>query len=248
MFGYICGKLSAANWRLTPILGGGVLLTMLGLRELVTSLNLFDKKKTDAKEKKPEELIEIATGSEGDEATTPTATDASATGEAVLDSGAVVLSRVCALILAVVIAGSLIFAKEVRDIPEDYGRDNANHLLAQFLVDNGLEYGYATFWYAQAITVISDSAVRVRNINVKAGEGISAYHYQSSTRWYDDQEGVDEYFVILSLAEYSTASKSPKWAEWMETCYSRHYDDVNGFMIYVFTENILSEYGSLANK
>ncbi len=249
MFGYICGKLSAANWRLTPILGSGAFLTVVGLRELVTSLNLIGKKKAPvAEEKSRDELIEIEQNSEGVETTVPTNTGTDNSGEVVLDGGAVVLSRICALILAVVIAGSLIFAKEVRDIPEDYGRDNANHLLAQFLVDNGLEYGYATFWYAQAITVLSDSAVRVRNINVKAGEGISAYHYQSSTRWYDDQEGVDEYFVILSLAEYSTASKSPKWAEWMESCYSRHYDDVNGFMIYVFTENILSEYGSLASK
>ena len=110
----------------------------------------------------------------------------------------------------------------------------------------GLEYGYATFWYSQAVTVLSDSQVRVRNITADKN-GVRGRHYQSSLNWYNDQEGVDEYFVILSAKEYADVSSHRSWMEWMDSCYLRHYEDPNdlaGYVIYVFSENILRSYGS----
>ena len=210
MFGYICGELSAANWRLTPILGSAAMLTVCGLRDLTSDLGIFEVKEN---------------------------------GGAV-----VVLSRICTLVLAVVIASSLVFAKELKAIPADYGRDNTNHRLAEFLVEEGLEYGYATFWYAQAITVLSDSEVRVRNMDVK-DNGVVGRHYQSSLNWYNDQEGVDEYFVILTSSEYRKVFLTDTWQTWVDEYYLREYDspnDANGFMVFVFSENILRDFGSEA--
>ena len=157
------------------------------------------------------------------------------------------LSRVSALFLAVVIASSLVFAKEVKALDPEYGRDNTNHRLAEFLVEEGLEYGYATFWYAQAITVLSDSEVRVRNMQIDDDDGVVGRHYQSSLDWYNDQEGVGEYFVILSSSEYRDVFLTDNWKRWMDECYLRHYDspnDANGFQVYVFSENILRDFGS----
>lgn len=209
LFGYICGELSAANWRLMPIIGSAAMLTLCGTRDLVSDLG----------------LIEVGEGA----------------------GATVVLSRIGALVLAVVIASSLVFAKEVKALDPEYGRDNTNHRLAEFLVEEGLEYGYATFWYSQAITVLTNSEVRVRNMQIDDRHGVEGRHYQSSLDWYNDQEGVSEYFVILSSSEYKDVFLTDTWERWMDECYLRHYDspnDAKGFQIYVFSENILRDFGS----
>ncbi len=242
MFGYICGELSAANWRLTPILGSAAMLTVCGLRDLVSDIGL-----SSAEEKK--ELRE------------PTEEDAKLYDESVPTApveepikkpcAKVIISRISALVLAVTLLSSYVFAKEIDELPADYGRDNTNHRLAEFLVSEGLEYGYATFWYSQAITVLTNSEVRVRNIDVKDREGVVGRHYQSSLNWYNDQEGVGEYFIILSATEYRTAAVTQRWENWMDNYYLRHYEDPNdcaGFRIYVFSENVLSSFGSDAKE
>ena len=209
IFGYICGELSAANWRLMPIIGSSAMLTVCALRDLVSDLGLFEVKENCG--------------------------------------AAVVLSRIGALVLAVVILSSLVFADEVKALDPEYGRDNTNHRLAEFLVEEGLEYGYATFWYSQAITLLSDSEVRVRNMDVDDRKGVIGRHYQSSLNWYNDQPGVDEYFVILSSTEYRSVFTTKSWQQWMDECYLRHYEspnDAEGFQIYVFSENILRDFGS----
>ena len=211
MFGYICGELSAANWRLTPILGSAAMLTVCGLCDLTSDLGLFEVKENGG--------------------------------------ATAVLSRICALVLAVIIASSLVFANEVKSLDPEYGRDNTNHRLAEFLVEEGLEYGYATFWYAQAITVLSDSAVRVRNMDVNDRAGVIGRHYQSSLNWYNDQDGIDEYFVILSASEYKKVFLTDTWQMWMEEYYLREYDspnDADGFLVFVFSENVLRDFGSEA--
>ena len=209
IFGYICGELSAANWRLMPIIGSSAMLTVCALRDLVSDLGLFEVKENGG--------------------------------------AAVVLSRIGALVLAVVILSSLVFADEVKALDPEYGRDNTNHRLAEFLVEEGLEYGYATFWYSQAITLLSNSEVRVRNMDVDDRKGVIGRHYQSSLNWYNDQPGVDEYFVILSATEYRSVFTTKSWQQWMDECYLRHYEspnDAEGFQIYVFSENILRDFGS----
>lgn len=209
IFGYICGELSAANWRLMPIIGSSAMLTVCALRDLVSDLGLFEVKENGG--------------------------------------AAVVLSRISALVLAVVILSSLVFADEIKALDPEYGRDNTNHRLAEFLVEEGLEYGYATFWYSQAITLLSNSEVRVRNMDVDDRKGVIGRHYQSSLNWYNDQPGVDEYFVILSATEYRSVFTTKSWQQWMDECYLRHYEspnDAEGFQIYVFSENILRDFGS----
>ena len=209
IFGYICGELSAANWRLMPIIGSSAMLTVCALRDLVSDLGLFEVKENGG--------------------------------------AAVVLSRIGALVLAVVILSSLVFADEVKALDPEYGRDNTNHRLAEFLVEEGLEYGYATFWYSQAITLLSNSEVRVRNMDIDDRKGVIGRHYQSSLNWYNDQPGVDEYFVILSATEYRSVFTTKSWQQWMDECYLRHYEspnDAEGFQIYVFSENILRDFGS----
>ncbi|MBQ4140011.1 MAG: hypothetical protein IJD70_01630 [Clostridia bacterium] len=240
LFGYVCGELSAANWRLTPIIGSSIMLCVCGLRDLVSDFGLF----------KVEEKAEVPEATEEDAELYDEGSTMSAVREAKISgkkTAQVVLSRVCSLVLAVLILSSYVFAKEIDAIPADYGRDNTNHRLAEFLVSEGLEYGYATFWYAQAITALSNSEVRVRNMDTNERDGVIGRHYQSSLNWYNDQEGVEEYFVILSSSEYQKVSSTKSWQSWMDEYYLRHYEDPNdakGFRIYVFSENVLSYFGS----
>ena len=97
--------------------------------------------------------------------------------------------------------------------------------------------------------MLSDSEVKVRNIDVKDNAGVIGRHYQSSLHWYNDQEGVDEYFVILSASEYRKAYVTDTWQTWMDEYYLREYDspnDASGFKVFVFSENILRDFGSEA--
>ena len=241
LFGYICGELSAANWRLTPILGSSIMLCVCGLRDLVSDFGFLkvEEKKEDAEPTEADYEFETEERALPEADVLPKKT------------AEVVLSRICSVVLAVVIAASLVFANEINEMPADYGRDNTNHRLAEFLVEEGLEYGYATFWYAQAITVLTDSEVRVRNMDVNDNRGVFGRHYQSSLDWYNDQEGVEEYFVILSSSEYKKVYRTESWQTWMDEYYLRHYEspnDANGFMIYVFSENVLRDFGSDARS
>lgn len=132
-------------------------------------------------------------------------------------------------------------AKLIADMPFNYGRDNYLHSLSEKLEAEGLSYGYATFWRSQSITLLSDSRVKCREILVKDNRdplwGITTDHYQSSIKWYEDQEGVDEYFVLLSGQEYHTVMLSDYWLDLCDRAYVREFE-VDGYHVFVFSENI----------
>lgn len=145
------------------------------------------------------------------------------------------------LVLVVLALLSSYNAKLIADMPFDYGRDNELHRLAERLESEGLSYGYATFWRSQSITLLSDSAVKCREILVKNDKddlwGITTDHYQSSLKWYEDQEGVDEYFVLLSGSEYQTIALSDYWVDLNKRAYVRDFM-AEGYYVFVFSENI----------
>ncbi|MCI8668057.1 MAG: hypothetical protein HFI34_00830 [Lachnospiraceae bacterium] len=82
--------------------------------------------------------------------------------------------------------------------------------LAEYLEENDLEYGYATFWYANIITMMSDSRVKVRGISLEE-DGYRKRLYQTNTNWYEDIDGYDKYFVILSNREMEEYYNQPQY-------------------------------------
>ncbi len=105
---------------------------------------------------------------------------------------------------------SIINLSSVAEIPSDNYKDNVLFTLASTLEKENLTYGYATFWNANSITVISDSKVKVRDVTVDDG-GITPRFYQSSSKWYKTQEGQNDYFILLTDSEYSDLkSASPE--------------------------------------
>ena len=146
-------------------------------------------------------------------------------------------ARVMALVMSVMMLGSAVNFKTMADMPMDYGRDNILHQLTEVLEENDLEYGYATFWRSQAITLLSDSRVKTRMILVGDFKGVYTDFYQSCYSWYEDVPGVDRYFVLLTEAEDDAAYVNIEWYEFKKE--NKHeiiqYKD---YVIYIFDRNI----------
>lgn len=222
MFGFICGKLSNANWRLTPMIGTGVLLAVFAARELSHAgrarlLAAGEVKATPSDDLAPEHC--------------PAETDDVALGRVELRSGMLLACFLC--------FAALISLGEIMKMPSDYGRNNELHQLSEYLQENDLEYGYATFWRSNAITLLSDSKVKVREVLASSSLGIVTDYYQSSTRWYDESEHekYDKYFVLLSYSEYSAVCDTDMWQT--ITSHSLIEElEYEGYYVFVFSEDL----------
>lgn len=150
LIGWVFGKLSSANWRLSPIVVTSVILCIMFVRWIVGG--------TDYK-------------------------------------------RLAAIVVIPIVCMVLITAKDIFTMDKQTSENAELTNLAEYLEQNDLKYGYATFWQANIITLISDSEVKVRVIN--AGEsGYVKRLYQTNRNWYEKAEGYDRYFVILTEEEY----------------------------------------------
>ena len=77
---------------------------------------------------------------------------------------------------------------------------NSGMRLARFLEQQGLQYGYATFWNAGQVTVLSDSKVKVRQIEFHQMLPVPMRHL-SSNRWYDPAAWQGPTFILLKKDE-----------------------------------------------
>lgn len=149
----------------------------------------------------------------------------------------IVGARIMALVCALLIMGSAVNAVQISRMPKDHGRDNILHELTEVLEENGLEYGYATFWRSQAITLLSDSRVKTRMILADSTDGIWTDYYQNCYSWYEDVDGVDRYFVLLSDSEDYSASLNDVWEEFKQNN-DHEVIELGSYVIYIFNRNI----------
>lgn len=73
--------------------------------------------------------------------------------------------------------------------------------VAEFLEENDLHYGYASFWNANIITMMTDSKVKVRNVNIE-GSSITPYFYQARAEWFVTNPNQNNYFILMTNQEY----------------------------------------------
>ena len=71
--------------------------------------------------------------------------------------------------------------------------------VGNYLKSEGLEYGYATFWNSNSITLLMDSEVKIRCIGQSSGN-LYARMYQTNVNWYKDNS-YPEYFLLLEENE-----------------------------------------------
>ena len=157
-----------------------------------------------------------------------------------------VAARVGALLLAVLIVMVAVPAMKIAAMPPDYGRGNSWHVATRELEERGLEYGYANFWWAELITMLSDGQVRVANIASGQTRPLP-YKYQVPKDSFDDKD-TDSYFLLL------TESENAAMSAWLSeqrytgriveefTIESEPYN-LRGYVgkllyVYVFSENI----------
>lgn len=76
--------------------------------------------------------------------------------------------------------------------------------LVAFLQQNGLRYGYSTFWNAGKLTVLSAHGVRIRQVNFEHGLPMPMRKL-SSNRWYDPDYFHGETFLLLQDNELQSA-------------------------------------------
>lgn len=180
MFGYIFGILSAANWRLSPMICTGVMVCFAAFRAA-----------------KPHILA----------------------------------VRFSVLAVCVLVLLSAISVKTVAEMDRNGIEKNEKYQLSQFLEENGLEYGFATFWNSQAITVLSDSRVKVANTDINEN-GITPCYYQTNKNWFAAQEGVDKYFVLASDYEVSILEQTEDWG--LFSSLVQDVIEIEGYKIFIF--------------
>lgn len=157
MAGYVFGRLSGGNWRLSPLLCSAILICAAYVKMCIS-----DRKTV----------------------------------------------RFGYLAMAVVVFINLLISAKVMSIDAEAYKENIYYQLADELESRGLEYGYATFWNANVITLISDSKVTVRSIDISSDSKISKGYYQSESYWFDDQPGVQKYFMLLTKREFTDVAQN----------------------------------------
>lgn len=158
-----------------------------------------------------------------------------------------IAARVGALLLALLVLLGCVSAVEIARMPADYGDDNSWHAVSAELTARGLKYGYANFWWAESLTMISDGELVVANISAGTRTP-QKYNYQQPANSYDDRADANGYFLMLTESEEATMSA---WLNLQRTqgaireeftVESEPYD-LRGYSgsvvyVYVFDENI----------
>lgn len=157
MIGWVFGKISGVNWRLTPIEVMGFIITVLLIFELTES-------------------------------------------KIYIRLGGVLLIP---LMLFCLISGGGVFG-----ISTDYKNENKIFKEIRLLEENGCTYGYATFWNANPVTVLTENKIKVRGMKITEGE-IKNRFYQSRKSWYSGESDKNEkYFILLTAGEYKNTDIS----------------------------------------
>lgn len=151
LYGYVFGRLSTANWRLSPIICSAVVVCVLVWRYIW--LNAVSK-------------------------------------------------RIAGLWASLIVLGCFVTVSQILQMPFDYGFDNAHHKAIEVLKKYDLDYGYATYWNANILTLLSDSEVKVRDVNFDNGEYKNGW-LNCDRQWYKTQPGRDKYFILFAEHEYN---------------------------------------------
>lgn len=148
-FAVTFGRLSGANWRLTPLLGTSLISTFFTAADLI--------------EEKGDSL------------------------------------RKGVLLLIALIITAIIPARTILTTPADYGRNQVLFVTARQLQDYGLKRGYASFWWAGALDMISEGKLEIANVNLEKDMPAKNF-YQQAYDVYDDKDS-ESFFLLMSEKE-----------------------------------------------
>ena len=110
-----------------------------------------------------------------------------------------VIKRIGVVTLISMILCSFITFMDIAEMPSDYGKNNSWHSLAKELEARDLQYGYASFWWANSTKMISGE-VHLACVSIRPS-GITKDKYQSRKDSWDNKD-TDEYFLVMTEQEY----------------------------------------------
>lgn len=148
--------------------------------------------------------------------------------------------------VAVVFAGLLTSAYPTfvrSNAVSQLNRDEQNTEAAQlsgliaFLQANGLHYGYATYWSAGIISVLSDEDVLVRQISLD-GALPMPFRFLSADRWYNADTWKGETFLLLTKNQVEKVDWAQLAALGLSVTRKLQFGDA---FIFVFGENIAAK-------
>ncbi len=146
-------------------------------------------------------------------------------------------NRLGALVLAITVIVSLVAALETANLPMASSKSRHLFRLSEYLEGNSLTYGYADYWESQAISVISGPDVKVRGIRLDEDGNVMPYYYQTDSAWYEDQAGVDKYFILLDSGDHFAYIRSDHYLEHMDNIVEE--TEVDDYYLIVFDVNPL---------
>ncbi|WP_303835267.1 hypothetical protein [Ruminococcus flavefaciens] len=150
IMGYVFGVLAAADWRIIPMIGTSLIVSILFLCWSIT-------KNAD-------------------------------------------ISRITVILFVPIFMAGYLHCNDVRKMKKDEYKRSTQYMLADFLEDEGVSKGYATFWNANSVTVITGESIKVSDVDVSE-RGVFMRPYQSSKTWYVTDPQQAEYFLLLSSYE-----------------------------------------------
>lgn len=161
------------------------------------------------------------------------------------DRAAGAMPRLAAALAVAVLVFTSPVSLSLTDLPRrmaqgDLDASNERMRLARFLESNKLQYGYANFWAANQLTVLSRQAVRVRPILYPDGLPAPMQHL-SSGRWYEMAAWNGPSFLLLGAEE----AKQVNWSELAKrTGQEPRMLAFEGWKIAVFDHNIARDFPS----
>lgn len=148
-----------------------------------------------------------------------------------------VAKRLGALVLAIMLTISTVAACETASLPMSGSKSRHLFRLSEYLEENSLTYGYADYWESQAISVISGPDIKVRGIRLDEEGNVKPYYYQTDSSWYEDQEGVDKYFILLDSGDHFSYIRSDHYIENMDSIVEE--TEIDDYYLIVFDINPL---------
>ena len=122
---------------------------------------------------------------------------------------------------------SALSLQSILAMPKDGAAENQKADRIAALESYDLKLGYATFWNAQSITVLTDSDIRIASVQIQDG-AVLPYYYQTERSWFEEAPGCDRYFLLLDTAESAMLAGTGLLDTAAETY------DLGEFQIYVF--------------
>ncbi|WP_342316953.1 hypothetical protein [Lysobacter sp. FW306-1B-D06B] len=116
------------------------------------------------------------------------------------DPNARPLFRVTGVLVSLVLLGSGISPDNPISRPQVHRPENLQTPVVGWLKEQGLRYGYGSYWNAGALTVMGDSRFKVRQIQIVRGLPRPMFHL-SSERWYRPDAWQGKTFFVLTDEE-----------------------------------------------